>query len=49
MDKDNRILAEFIQVYCKRKHSELPKSKWEHTGDKVDLGIEPPLLCEDCS
>ena len=49
MDKDNRILAEFIQVYCKRKHGDLPKTQWKHPDNIVDLGIEPPLLCEDCS
>ena len=49
MDKDNRILAEFIQVYCKRKHGDLPKTQWKHHDNIVDLGIEPPQLCEDCS
>lgn len=50
VDKDNRILAEFIQTFCNKKHRNLSKLHWEYSNDlEVDLGLEPPLLCEDCS
>ena len=49
-DKDNRILAEFIKIYCSSRHKESPKKQWVHGGNvEVDLGIEPPLLCDECS
>ena len=50
VDKDNRILAEFINIYCSRKHKETPKKPWVNSeGFEVDLGIEPLELCTDCS
>ena len=45
IDKDNRVLTEFIQVFCDRKHGDCSKSIW----NDVDLGIKSPNLCEDCS
>jgi len=44
VDKDNRILAEFIQVFCNRRHGTHSKSIW----NEVDLGIKSPQLCDDC-
>ena len=45
VDKDNRILAEFIRVFCNRRHGTQPKFIW----NEVDLGIKSPQLCDDCS
>ena len=50
VDKDNRILAEFIKIYCNRKHKVHSKTAWVYNGNvKVDLGIDPPELCAECS
>jgi hypothetical protein len=50
IDKDSKILAEFINVYCSQKHKAQLKTRWEYNGNlKIDLGTEPPNLCEECS
>jgi len=50
VDKDNRILAEFIKIYCSHRHKDAPREPWVNRGGfEVDLGVEPPELCADCS
>lgn len=44
------IVAEFIKIYCKRKHKVHSKTAWVYNGNlDVDLGFEPPMLCDECS
>jgi len=50
VDHDNMILAEFIEIYCSQRHRDAEKEPWVNGGGfDVDLGVEPPELCDDCS
>ena len=49
VDKDNRILAEFIQTFCNKKHRNLSKLHWEYSNDlEVDLGLDTPAKLFSC-
>jgi len=50
IDKDTRILAQFIEVYCEKKHPGLDKAPWESAdGYSVSIENASPLLCQDCA
>ena len=50
IDKDTRVLAQFIEVYCENKHPGLDKTLWEPP-DEYDfsIGKMSPFLCQECS
>jgi hypothetical protein len=50
IDRDTRVLSQFIEVYCEKKHPGLNKVAWEPP-DGYNLSIEKshPLLCKGCA
>ena len=50
IDKDTRILAQFVEVYCKNKHPDLEKVPWKPPeGQDISSANLNPILCQDCS
>ena len=50
IDRDTRILAQFIEVYCEKKHPGLDKAPWEPSdGYIISIEKSSPLLCPDCA
>ena len=50
IDKDTRILAQFIEVYCENKHPGRDKIPWVPTdGYSGSIDKMSPLLCQDCA
>ena len=48
-DKDIKVLAAFIEIYCDRNHSSEDKIKWTPSKEFQSLGELPlPVLCSDC-
>jgi hypothetical protein len=50
VDKDTKILAQFIEVYCRNKHSKLEKTPWKpHEELAISSNRGDIYLCQGCS
>lgn len=50
IDRDTRILAQFIEVYCEKKHPGFDKAPWEPPdGYYISIEKSSPLLCQGCA
>jgi hypothetical protein len=47
--RDGRILARFIEVYCRGRHRDAPRQPVEFSGALAGVLAAPPVLCESCS
>ena len=50
-DKDIRILSDFVAIFCRENHKNVPKELFPIKDDSLHaiLGDKELLLCEDCS
>ena len=49
VDKDIKILASFIEIYCEKKHASEKRVPWTPKGVIGSLGELPqPVLCNEC-
>ena len=50
INRDSRILAQFIEVYCEKKHPGFDKAPWKPPdGYYISIEKSSPLLCQGCA